>query len=52
MADIIREKMIFEPESVKRFVSKINMGAKTVYESVDENGQIVGEGDDLDVLFE
>ena len=52
VADIIREKMIFEPESVKRFVSKINMGAKTVYESVDENGQIFGEGDDLDVLFE
>ncbi|MBR5313983.1 MAG: hypothetical protein IKU45_01055 [Clostridia bacterium] len=50
-ADKIREKMIFDPESVKRFVSKINIGEKTVYESVDENGQICGEGDDLDALF-
>lgn len=51
VADIIREKMIFEPNSVKRFVSKVNVGESTLYEAIDNNGKIIKEGADLNDLF-
>ena len=51
VADIIREKMIFEPDSVKMFVSRVNLGEDTVYEAVNSEGRIVKEGGDLGVLF-
>ena len=51
VADIIREKMILEPESFHRLVSRVNVGEETIYGLVDSNGKIIKEGAKIDELL-
>lgn len=51
VADIIREKMLFEKNKVFRMVSKVDHGEKTIYILIDEFGQAIKEGATVDELL-
>lgn len=50
-ADIIREKMIIDSESIIRLVSRVDVGKQTIYGLVDSFGKIIKEAITINELF-